>query len=79
MNTVFSRMSAVEEPVSIRTANLGLMLQKRHGSEMNNTSTMVMMDNSMIMPSLNNMNLNDSLSMNIKVRLVPQSLYAPKS
>ena len=70
VDTVLSRMSAVETPVQILTANLGMNLEKKMGYLMNETMDRILMGGKMILPRLQDLNVDQNLIINSIVSLL---------
>ena len=70
VDTVLSRMSAVETPVQILTANLGINVEKKMGYLMNETMDRTIMGGKMILPPLQDLNVDQSLIINSIVSLL---------
>ena len=62
VNTMLQRMSPVEIPVKIVTSTLGINIEKKYGKEMNQTQIVDLMGGRMALPSLEDMNLNQDLT-----------------
>ncbi len=54
-------MSPVEDPVRILTSNLGMNLEKKSGERINNTFQPSIMDGIIILPSLEDLKVKESL------------------
>ena len=58
---MLQRMSPVELPVDILTTNLGINIEKKTGTKMNQTTNIYLMDGKITLPSLQDMNLNENM------------------
>ena len=59
---MLSRMSPYDEKISLPTSDLALILEKAFAAELNKTSKLSVMNNNVVIPSLQNLRVDNSYS-----------------